>query len=156
MKHLRYAAYVIRHKWFVAIECFRHGLYWRGLVHDLSKFLPGEWFPYVEFFHGLRSDSVDAAFDLAWLLHQKRNDHHWQWWVLPEDDGGTKVLPMSEAALLEMVCDWCGASRAKGYGGWGGSTGVAAWYQKNGAKMQLHAATRQGIEFFMRKKLTAQ
>lgn len=29
--------------------------------------------------------SVDRAFDNAWRHHQKRNDHHWQAWVLMED-----------------------------------------------------------------------
>jgi hypothetical protein len=97
--HLRYLRYVLRHKWFVAVECFRRGLAWRGLAHDWHKCLPSEWFAYVRHFYGPKpavdddgmthlteADSrAKRAFDNAWLRHQKRSDHHWQWWVLRED-----------------------------------------------------------------------
>ena len=46
-KFFRYLSYVIRHRWFVMIECFKRGLIWRGLTHDLSKFHPSEFFPYM-------------------------------------------------------------------------------------------------------------
>jgi hypothetical protein len=82
----------------VFVECCRLGIPWQGIIHDWSKFLPSEWFPYVAYFYGESAksyadymaavptqDEVDAAFDWAWLLHQKRNPHHWQWWVLQED-----------------------------------------------------------------------
>lgn len=60
-KYFHYIWYVLRHKWFVLLECWRHGLYWRGIKHDWSKFLPSELIPYVHFFNGQilrrRSDS---------------------------------------------------------------------------------------------------
>ncbi len=155
MKHLRYLNYVLRHKWFVFVECRRRGLWWRGLIHDLSKFLPSEWGPYVDYFYGSTSgtqkgrgetgyykptDTGDAAFDFAWLLHQKRNNHHWQWWILPEDEGGVKVLEMSPTARTEIFCDWKGAGRAQG------KPDVRAWYMANGQKMQLGPQTRKWIE----------
>ncbi len=81
------------------IECFRAGLYWRGIIHDMSKFLPSEFFPYANHFYGgiqtgrngtgyyKPTNTGDAQFDWAWLLHQKRNSHHWQFYLLPEDEG---------------------------------------------------------------------
>ena len=51
MKHLKYLCYVLRHKWYVFIECCKLGIPVRGLVHDLSKFRPSEWFPYANFIH---------------------------------------------------------------------------------------------------------
>ena len=156
MKHWRYFCYVIKHKWYVFCECQKVGLTWRGLVHDASKLLPSEWFPYAEHFYGGRkkkwrdetgyykpTDTGDSAFDFAWLLHQKRNRHHWQWWILPEDDGGTKVIEMERTDAMEMMCDWCGASRAQGYGGWGG---VRLWYEKHKEDMVLHPSTRREVE----------
>jgi hypothetical protein len=152
---LPYLWYVLKHRWFVMVECWRCGLWWQGIVHDLSKFRPDEFVPYAEHFHGPKrkawrdktgyykpTDTGDPAFDFAWLLHQKRNDHHWQWWVLPEDAGGVKILRMSAPARTEMLCDWIGASRAQGHGGMEGKAGVRAWYRKNGKKMQLEAETR--------------
>ena len=171
MKHLKYLRYVLRHKWYVSIQCFKQGLFWRGLVHDLSKFRFSEWFPYTNHFYGEDShhkdgshqpkgisrgrdetgyykptDTGDKAFDFAWLLHQKRNDHHWQWWILPEDEGGIVVLEMSTKARLEMVCDWCGASQAQGRDGW---SGVVKWYRKNHRRMQLHPETRRWVQEFL-------
>jgi hypothetical protein len=138
----------------VFLECTKHGLWWRGLIHDWSKLLPSEWRPYANFFYGNRSgssprdstgyykptDTGDAKFDFAWLLHQKRNDHHWQWWVLPEDDGGEKVLEMSPAARTEMLCDWRGAGRAQG------KPDTRAWYHGAKDKMRLGPDTRRWIE----------
>jgi hypothetical protein len=87
MKFLKYLSYVLRHKWFVLVECWRVGLYWRGLVHDLSKFTWLEFTAYADFFYGAKdaakkakrdatgyykpTDTGDARFDFAWLQHQK-------------------------------------------------------------------------------------
>lgn len=156
-KHFKNLSYLIRHKWHVAMACWRRGLYWRGLVHDWHKILPGEWFPYANFFYAEKdardktgyykpTDTGDSAFDFAWLLHQKRADHHWQWWILAEDEGGVKIFPMSPKARLEMVCDWYGASMAQGNGDW---DGVREWWEANNHKMQLHPETREWIASYM-------
>jgi len=130
MKYIKYLRYIIRHKYFVLVECWKRGLYWRGLTHDLSKLRPSEFFPYANHFYGSKegikkgrdstgyykpTDTGDKVFDFAWLLHQKRNRHHWQWWVLPEDKGGVKVLEMDKADRLEMLCDWIGAGKVQGH-----------------------------------------
>ena len=48
----KYFKYVIRHKLFVFIECYKLGKIWRGITHDLSKFLPDEFIPYSRYFYG--------------------------------------------------------------------------------------------------------
>ena len=50
--HLKYLRYVLVHKWHVLQECWRLNIKWRGIVHDLSKFSPAEWGPYVDRFYG--------------------------------------------------------------------------------------------------------
>ena len=70
-KYLKYFNYVIKHKWFVFLECWKAGIIWQGIVHDLSKLLPSEFFPYSIYFYG--NSKNDKEFDNAWLLHQKRN-----------------------------------------------------------------------------------
>lgn len=52
IKYLKYLRYLLRHKWYVGIECFKRGLYWRGIIHDMSKFRPAEFIPYTNFFYG--------------------------------------------------------------------------------------------------------
>ena len=137
-KHLKYASYVLRHKWYVLQECYRCGILWRGIKHDWHKMLPSEWVSYVEHFYG---DGGDL--NPAWLRHQKRSDHHWQWWVLTLDTGEIVVLPMSQDATIEMVCDWVGASKACGRSG---VPATREWYKKNKDGMRLHPVTRHFIE----------
>jgi len=150
--HWKYFKYVVRHKWFVFLEAWKLGIVWCGIVHDLSKFRPSEWFPYVHYFYGPKfggrdetgyyrpTDTGDDAFDFAWLLHQKRNRHHWQWWLLPEDEGGLKVMPMDQTSLLEMLADWYGAGRAQK------TTSSIEWYHKHRGHMTLETETRVQVE----------
>jgi hypothetical protein len=105
MIYLKYLKSVLRHKWFVFIEACKLGVPLLGLLHDLSKFLPDEFIPYARYFYGeypvreskeyyiarnnnvflLTKEDVERAFNLAWLKHQRRNKHHWQWWFLMND-----------------------------------------------------------------------
>jgi hypothetical protein len=130
----------------------------RGLMHDLSKLRPREWWPYANYFYGPRYTEKERQsaklvniflpseadllrdFNAAWNHHQHKNDHHWQYWVLMFDDGGTEILPMSHNARREMLADWRGAGKALG------KPDTRAWYLANKDKMKLHAWTREWIE----------
>jgi hypothetical protein len=81
---------------------------------------------------------------MAWLLHQRRNSHHWQAWILRNDDGSVKTLPMPERFAREMVADWIGAGRAIS-----GRQNPRPWYEDNKHKMQLHPDTRRLVERVM-------
>jgi hypothetical protein len=151
--HLQYARYVARHKWFVLQEGLKLGVpFLQLLVHDWHKLTPGEWFPYVATFYGdkpspRRADggydpnAVSDAFDHAWLRHQNRGKHHWQWWCLALDDGGTRALAMPDRYRREMLADWRGAGRAIS-----GSDDCLPWYDANCKNMVLHSETREWIE----------
>jgi hypothetical protein len=138
--HLRYGSYVARHKWFV----FRAGLktgapLWRLVIHDWSKLTPAEWGPYVRTFYA-KHKARPGEFDKAWLHHQHRNPHHWQHWLLREDDGDLKVLPMPEKFVREMVADWMGAGRAIT-----GQWGATDWYLANFGRIVLDPETRKQV-----------
>jgi hypothetical protein len=159
--HLQYAGYVARHKWFVFVAGLRVGApLWRLLIHDWSKLTPAEWGPYVENFYrpldpsigrGMGQAGVElerrlraerqARFDAAWLHHQHRNPHHWQHWLLREDDGPTKALRMPHKLVREMVADWMGAGRAIT-----GQGDAASWYEANRDKIVLHPEVRVQVE----------
>ena len=159
MKYLIYLWYVLRHKWFVGIACLKEGQYLHAITHDLSKFRLSEFSPYVNYFYGdikkgrdktgyyKPTDTGDRAFDFAWLLHQKRNRHHWQWWILPEDEGGIKVLPMPHHYLIQMLCDWQGAGKEQK-----ATTTVNQWYYKNKSKMQFNEITQMVLEKMLEKQ----
>ena len=155
----QYWSYVLRHKWFVMVAGHRlwkigvraRGMFWRLLVHDLSKFRRGEWLAYRRHFYEdweivstPTSESVKRDFDRAWLKHQHRNPHHWQHWILREDDGDVKALRMPYRCVVEMVADWMGAGRAI-TGRWGAED----WYHANRGKMDLHPHTREEVEWML-------
>lgn len=152
MIYLKYLRYVIRHKWFVFIECCKLGIPLLGIVHDWSKLLPSEFIPYARHFYGSGHDikrgrdstgyykptnTGDLAFDWAWFLHQKRNRHHWQWWVLPTGDPQQDdVLRMPLRYRKEMLADWRGAGRALG------TPNTRAWFYKHSGSLRLDGETR--------------
>ena len=147
-KHLQYARYLARHKWFVFVAGLRtKAPFWRLIIHDWSKFMPCEWFPYTEFFYGAKPTNETwkqwskDRFDDAWLHHQHFNPHHWQHWVLKNDNGTTRALYMPVKFVREMVADWMGAGRAIT-----GKWEAQAWYEKNKDKMVLHVSTQQLVE----------
>lgn len=161
-KHFKYAVYLARHKWFVFVAGLRIGApLWRLIIHDWSKLLPCEWFPYARNFYGDYAwytlvDStlkyqpgftgrgmaqVRAEFDRAWLHHQHANPHHWQHWNLREDSGEQKVLEMPIHFASEMVADWMGAGRAIT-----GKWEAAEWYAKNREIIRIHPTTRVIVE----------
>src|SRR5688572_28319224 len=159
LDHWNYLQYVLRHKWFV----FRAGLslgvpILQLIIHDWTKFLPSEWFPYVDFFFTKRNGKIgagtkgyyhkpgdDIAFDTAWNHHQKLNPHHWQHWVLIRDTDDPKYLPlpMPERYAKEMVADWIGAGKAQG------TPDNMKWYQTNKDKMLLDSNTRAYVEMLL-------
>lgn len=142
--HWHYLKYVLKHKWFVLLEGRKLGVpLWMLIIHDWDKFMPDEWPAYVNRF--VRDENnpdvalVNQDYQMAWHLHQKRNKHHWHWWITPKDDGGIRVLPMKEVHALEMLADWHAMSRAFG-------TDVWAWYHQNKDKIILHDDTRTWVE----------
>jgi len=155
-RYITYLSYVLRHKWFVFLECCKLGVPWLGLIHDWSKFRPDEFVPYARHFHlpdGSKrpkqrdktgyykpTDTGDSDFDYAWFLHQKRNKHHWQYWTQPEDGGGLKILPIPKQYAKEMLADWRGAGKAQG------TPNTSVWYHNNSHKLCLDEGTRDWIE----------
>lgn len=176
-KHWRYLTYVARHKWFVFRAACKMGVPWLGLIHDLSKFRPDEWFPYVEKFYGgphtprakisvyektyhwelahrYCAEAVQDAFDAAWLKHQHRNAHHPQHWRLVNDTDGVTLLEMPERYVREMVADWVGAGMAiKGHSMAAAPIETLTWWRANQAKTgyAMHPETAALVERLLAK-----
>jgi len=159
IKHWEYLKYVLRHKWYVFLECCKLGIPFRGLLHDMSKFRPSEWFPYAEMFYGKYGNGFNGGYawehtanlqacdkyNEAWLKHQNRNPHHWQYWVLINDDDPAKCIFIPEKYYLEMIADWRGFSRAIN-----GIDNTNDWYEKHKMKIKLHDFTRERIEILLK------
>ena len=152
-QYFKYFWYVAKHRWFVMLECFKVGLIWRGLVHDLDKLSFRKFFSYANFFYGTIKPVRDSGgyfkptntgnleFEYAWLFHKNKNRHHIQFWLLPDDDGNNICLPIPDKYIKEIICDWIGAGIAQGYG-----NNTVEWYAKNKGKMSIERNTRCKIE----------
>ncbi len=108
---------ITRHKLLVMKYCFRMGLYWRGLMHDLSKYSPTEFLMGVKYYQGNQSpnnaERRDKGYSAAWLHHKGRNRHHIEYWNDYADGPEKKVVPveMPKVFVAEMLCDRIAASR---------------------------------------------
>lgn len=137
---LKHLIQTLRHKWYVLIAGRRLKVpLWRLLKHDLSKFSLAEFGAYARQFHGDRDDP--DGFARAWLCHQNRNDHHWEYWIsrsqhVKGNGREDLALPMPEIAIREMIADWYAA--AKVYDGAWSAQKVMAWLSKNQWNMFLH------------------
>ena len=107
-KYLKYFWMICKHKWYVGQECFKHGLYYQGIVHDLSKFSPTEFLTSAKFYQGYRSpifaEREKYGYSYVWIHHTTKNKHHWDHWV--ELYGGVPhPAPMPDKYIKEIVCD---------------------------------------------------
>jgi len=125
-------------------------------LHDQSKYDQEEYRPYDDYFYGgNKSHAVKTAFDEAWLHHQHVNPHHWQYWVLiNDDDGVNKALPMPTDYILEMIADWWSFSWREG-----NLMEIFNWYDKHRDVILFEEETRKTVEKIlneMRKVLEMQ
>lgn len=111
--------------------------------HDQSKNEPDEYEAYDAYFYGERTPEVEEAFNRAWLLHIHRNPHHWQYWVLNNDDPdeGEICIEMPYNYIIEMICDWWAFSWQKG-----NLSEIFNWYDEHSAYIKLAPKTRETVE----------
>lgn len=76
---------ITHHRHLVMAGCFKLGLYKQGLLHDLSKYSPTEFFSGVKYWTGKESpnngERRQTGLSLSWLHHKGRNKHHIEYWI---------------------------------------------------------------------------
>lgn len=114
-KHFKTITY---HKFLVAKGCFKVGLYKQGLLHDMSKYSPSEFWIGAKYYQGDRSpnnaEREAIGYSSAWLHHKGRNKHHYEYWIdysLTSIDGGMAPAPMPKKYVVEMLMDRIAASK---------------------------------------------
>ena len=112
--------------------------------HDNSKFTSDEYDPYDEYFYcDRKTTEIKNNFNYAWLHHIHNNKHHWQYWVLINDDPeeGTIALDIPYKYLLEMIADWWSFSWKSG-----NLYEIFDWYDSHKDYMILSKNTREAVE----------
>lgn len=106
---------VHKHRAMVRKLCFKCGLYWQGLTHDLSKYSPVEFWNGVKFYTGIKSPHIGErekyGYSKAWLHHKGHNKHHGEYWQDIGKDGLTHSIDMPRQYFIEMICDRVAASK---------------------------------------------
>ena len=117
--------------------------------HDASKSSDQEYHAYDAYFYGRnRSYQVVQEFNRAWLHHIHHNPHHWQHWILINDNPneGEIILDMPHLYIIEMICDWWAFSWAKG-----NLYEIFNWYDEHKDYMKLSDKTRKTVDDILAK-----
>ena len=101
---------ITHHRHLVRRGCFRVGLYYQGLTHDLSKYSPTEFWTGVCYYQGTRSPNAaereEKGYSEAWMHHKGRNKHHFEYWTdLSPETRTYEPVDMPVKYLCEMVSD---------------------------------------------------
>ncbi len=141
------------HRWLVRQGCFRAGLYWQGLTHDLSKYSPTEFLVGAKYYQGTRSpngaEREDKGYSEAWMHHKGRNRHHYEYWTdMSPITKRYESVPMPRKYLAEMVMDRraaCMVYQGKNY-----TPGSALQYYLGSRERTLmHPQTQRELEYIL-------
>lgn len=147
---------ITRHRWAVRRGCFRVGLYWQGLTHDLSKYSLSEFCVGARYYQGTRSPNARErellGYSTAWMHHKGRNRHHFEYWTdLNLNTRRYMPVQMPRRYLAEMVMDRIAACKI--YHGKQYRDGDALEYLQRSTEgregSQMHPATRRELEYLL-------
>ena len=147
---------ITNHRRLVRYYCFKAGLYYQGITHDLSKYSPTEFLVGVKYYQGDRSpnnaEREDKGVTLAWLHHKGRNKHHLEYWIdysLEHEDHDMAGMRMPRRYVVEMFCDRIAACMI-----YQGSAYTDAspyrYYEKGKGHYMLHPETQKLLERLLR------
>ena len=144
---------ITHHRRLVRQGCFKVGLYWQGLTHDLSKYSPAEFWTGVRFYQGTRSPNARErevkGYSEAWMHHKGRNKHHYEYWSdLSLATRKYEYFPMPRKYLVEMVMDRRAACRV--YQGKEYFPGSALNYLENSReRLLMHPETLRQLRYIL-------
>lgn len=145
---------VMRHRNAVIYHAFKAGIPWRGLMHDMSKFSPAEFWAGVKYYtDGTRSpnegERADYGHSKAWMHHKGRNRHHFEYWT--DYNPETKVISPVEMPLVfvkEMFCDRVAASKIYQMKNYSNSHPLEYFLKAKGRRV-IHPATSDLLESWL-------
>ena len=146
---------ITHHKFLVMKYCFRLGLYRQGLLHDLSKYSPSEFWVGAKYYQGTCSpnnaERRATGCSTAWLHHKGRNKHHFEYWIDYSLNSSERMcgMEMPRRYVAEMFCDRVAACRV--YLG-SAYTDASAYdyYEKSQHRYIIHPRTAELLESALR------
>lgn len=156
MQPIKHFQTITKHRHAVIINCFKAGIGFQGLFHDLSKYTPTEFIPGALHYQGTRSPNEGErevyGFSKAWMHHKGRNKHHFEYWTdYNKDTRKMEGVPMPDNYIIEMFCDRVAASKI--YQGKDYTDSSALMYFEKGKTKRgalIHQTTSDKIEFLLK------
>lgn len=150
--YIKHFMTIAKHRAIVRHYCFKCGQYKLGLLHDLSKYSPIEFFSGVKYYQGTSSpidaEKKEKGYSLAWQHHKGHNPHHWEYWI--DNIGSRKNTPikMPYKYVVEMLCDWIGAGKTYCGKSWTQKTPYEYYSLVRGGRI-IHPRTEKIIILFL-------
>lgn len=152
MHIIRHFITITRHRLLVCRYCFKAGLIWQGLTHDLSKYSPSEFLAGARFYQGNMSPQVKErlvlGYSAAWLHHKGRNKHHFEYWRDVDRTGVNAPVKMPAKYFGEMICDRVAASRiylGKNYT----NRSALEYFERRTDVGYMHPETAEKLRYFL-------
>ena len=145
---------ITKHRHKVIIHCFKAGIGWQGLFHDLSKYSPTEFIPGAKYYLGTRSPNEQEreifGYSLAWMHHKGRNKHHFEYWNdLNTTTKRYEPVPMPTRYIAEMFCDRvaaCKIYKGKDYT----DSSALEYFLRGNARAKMHETTADTLEAWLK------
>lgn len=143
---------VDKHRFLVFINCCKCGIPFRGLVHDLSKYSPSEFWVSARNYLGTRSPIANErkeeyGYSKAFIHHTRRNRHHYEYWV-DVTTGDIVLIPMPYKYALECCCDMISASMTYNKGHYNRGLPLE-FFLRTEERSLMHPATKEFIRSFL-------
>lgn len=144
---IRHLNKINKHRWYVFLAMCKCGRPFQGLLHDVSKYSPTEFWESVKYYQGTSSPlevaKKDKGYSAAYFHHMGRNKHHSVYWV---DITWGKIKPakMPWKYVVEHICDTIGAGKAYMGDKWTKSAPMD-WWELHDKNSFYHNVTRDFI-----------
>lgn len=153
MKFFKHLHTINKHRFLVIKICFKLGIGFQGLFHDLSKYSPSEFFTGVKYYQGNRSPNAIEreiyGYSKAWLHHKGRNKHHFEYWM--DINPKTNIYEpciMPLKYLKEMFADRIAACKTYEREKYTNSSPLN-YFLKKESNIKMHPITLNALKSFM-------
>ncbi|MGI6018084.1 MAG: DUF5662 family protein [Marvinbryantia sp.] len=146
---------ITEHKVLVFEHCRRIGIWKQGLLHDLSKYAPSEFWIGAKYYQGDRSpnnaEREAKGYSSAWLHHKGRNKHHFEYWIdySQDKDHAMSGMRMPRKYVAEMLADRIAASKVYNKEAYTDHHPLE-YYLKGKDHYMIHPQTQKELEFLLR------
>ena len=141
---------ITHHRHIVIYHAFKCGILFQGLMHDLSKYSPTEFFAGAKYYKGIKSPNEGErealGYSKAWMHHKGRNKHHFEYWtdynIITKE---MSPVEMPVKYVVEMFCDRVAASKVyqgKNYS----SSHPVEYFTRGKARRKIHPNTSELLE----------